>query len=113
MYFVSYVYIFQSSLFTAYFKFTVKNLCTYFDHVTNIYENKKVKCFQTIPVSVDYEYIDALQENSGTVNCNLSPSNKGPGCFVELKTVPLKIPKNLIVGHLNVNSVGNKFDYLN
>ena len=52
-------------------------------------------------------------ENSsiGDQNLNpLNPSNKETDCFTELKTFRFKNSKNLIMGHLNINSLRNKFE---
>ena len=54
-------------------------------------------------------------ENSsiGDQNLNpLNPSNKETDCFTELTTFRFKNPKNLIMGHLNINSLRNKFEFL-
>ena len=40
----------------------------------------------------------------------MNSSNKETDCFTELKTFRFKNPKNLIMGHLNINSLRNKFD---
>ena len=52
-------------------------------------------------------------ENSsiGDQNLNpLNPSNKEADCLTELKTFHPKNPKNLIMGHININSLRNKFE---
>ena len=38
----------------------------------------------------------------------MNSSNKETDCFTELKTFRFKNPKNLIMGHLNINSLRNK-----
>ena len=38
----------------------------------------------------------------------MNSSNKKTDCFTELKTFRFKNPKNLIMGHLNINSLRNK-----
>ena len=51
-------------------------------------------------------------ENSSLGNQNvnpLNPSKKETDCFTELKSFPLKSPKNLTMGHLKTNSLRNKF----
>ena len=66
-------------------------------------------CFHSI------ENIDISPENSsiGDQNLNpLNPSNKETDCFTELTTFRFKNPKNLIMGHLNINSLRNKFEFL-
>ena len=40
----------------------------------------------------------------------MNSSNKETDCFTELKTFRFKNPKNLIMGHLNINSLRNKFE---
>ena len=59
------------------------------------------------------ENIDISTENSSISDQNLNPlnlSNKETDCFTELKTFRFKNPKNLIMGHLNINSLRNKFE---
>ena len=59
------------------------------------------------------ENIDISPENSSISNQNLNhmnSSNKETDCFTEPKTFRFKNPKNLIMGHLNVNSLRNKFE---
>ena len=63
--------------------------------------------------SQSIENIDISPENSSISNQNLNPmnsSNKKTDCFTELKTFRFKNPKNLIMGHLNINSLRNKFE---
>ena len=38
--------------------------------------------------------------------------HKGTDFFTELKTLLLRNPKKLVVGHLNINSHGNEFESL-
>ena len=40
----------------------------------------------------------------------MNPSNEEADCFTELKTFRFKNSKNLIMGHLNINSLRNKFE---
>ena len=40
----------------------------------------------------------------------MNSSNKETDCFTELKTFRFKNPKNLIMGHLSINSLTNKFE---
>ena len=40
----------------------------------------------------------------------MNSSNKETDCFTELKTFRFKNSKNLIMGHLNINSLRNKFE---
>ena len=40
----------------------------------------------------------------------MNSSNKETDCFTELKTFRFKNPKKLILGHLNINSLRNKFE---
>ena len=40
----------------------------------------------------------------------MNSSNKETDCFTELKTFRFKNPKNLIMGHLNINLLRNKFE---
>ena len=57
--------------------------------------------------------IDISPENSsiGEQNLNvLNPSNKETDCFTELKSFRFKNPKNVIMGHLNISSLRNKFE---
>ena len=59
------------------------------------------------------ENIDISPENSsiGDQNLNsLNRSNKETYRFTELKTFRFKNPKNLLMGHLNINSLRNKFE---
>ena len=52
-------------------------------------------------------------ENSSIGVQNLNPlnlSNKERDFFTELKTSRFKNPKNLNMGHLNIKSLGNKFE---
>lgn len=56
--------------------------------------------------------IDTPYENCSTVCLNPNPSNKGTKCFTKLKNFQLKNTKNLIMGHLNINSLSNKFESL-
>ena len=59
------------------------------------------------------ENIDISLENSsiGDQNLNpLNPLNKEADCLTELKTFHFKNPKNLIMGHININSLRNKFE---
>ena len=53
---------------------------------------------------------DSSQEESSFTNVN--PPNDDSDCFRELKSFRLKNPKNLIIGHLNINSLRNKFESL-
>ena len=59
--------------------------------------------------------IDIFPENSSVDDQNLNPLNsskKETPCFTELKAFRLKNPKNLIMGHLNINSLRNKFVFI-
>ena len=59
------------------------------------------------------ENIDTSPKNSSIGDQNIYPfnlSNKETDCFTELKTFRFKNPKNLIMGHLNINSFRNKFE---
>ena len=38
--------------------------------------------------------------------------HKGTDFFTELKTLSLRNPKHVVVGHLNINSHGNEFESL-
>ena len=61
------------------------------------------------------DFIDISLENSsiGDQNLNpLNPSNKETDFFTELKTFLFKNPKNVIMGHLNINSLRNKFEFI-
>ena len=61
-------------------------------------------------------FIDIFLENSNVGDQNLNPfgpSNKETDCFTELKTFRFKNPKKLIMGHLNINSLRNKFESIN
>ena len=40
----------------------------------------------------------------------MNSSNKETDCFTELKTFRFKNPKNLIMDHLNINSLRSKFE---
>ena len=41
-----------------------------------------------------------------------NPSDDINNCFTELKHFHQNNPKNLILGHLNINSYGNKFEIM-
>ena len=57
------------------------------------------------------ENIDISPENSGIGDQNpLNPSNKETDCFTKLKTLRFKNPKNVIMGHLRINLLRNKFE---
>ena len=58
------------------------------------------------------ESVCTSQLNFNTTNCSLNSTSEGEDCFTVLKSFRLKNPKNLIMGHLNINSVRNKFEYL-
>ena len=63
--------------------------------------------------SYPIENIDISPESSNIGDQNLNPlntSNKETNCFTGLKTFRFKNPKNLIMGHLNINSLRNKFE---
>ena len=59
------------------------------------------------------ENIDISHENSSISDQNLNSLNslnKETDCFTELRTFRFKCPKNLVMSHLNINSLGNKFE---
>ena len=77
------------------------NMCTY---VLYMYEPSFSHSIENIDISHGNSGIGYQNPNS------LNPLNNKTDCFTELKAFCFKNPKNLTMGHLNINLLNNKFE---